>query len=101
MPEEPRLGVRGPERLAQERIGLEIDLSDGEVVRRAPTGVQQVELVAGQGHGASPGRRESYRRARREATAPRAVAAGERPGDRRRPLPPAPPAEDAVVRRPP
>jgi hypothetical protein len=45
--EETWLDVFGPEWLAQERIVEEIDLPNGEVVRRAPVGVDAPELVRG------------------------------------------------------
>jgi hypothetical protein len=42
VPEQTRLDVRGQKRLAEERIVLEIDLPDGEIVRCAPVGVDVV-----------------------------------------------------------
>ena len=44
MAEKPRLDVLGPERLAQERIVEQVDLTDREVVGRAPVGVDRIEL---------------------------------------------------------
>src|SRR6185312_1739762 len=45
--EQPALDVVEAQRCAQERIGEEIDLADGEVVRGAPVGVYQPELIHG------------------------------------------------------
>ncbi len=45
MAEQPRFDVLGLERLAQQGVGHEIDLADGEVVRGAPVGVQGGELL--------------------------------------------------------
>jgi hypothetical protein len=41
MPEQPRLHVRGQERLAQQRVVQQIDLTDREVVGRPPPRVEQ------------------------------------------------------------
>ena len=46
--EQPRLDVLGAERLAEERIGEQVDLSDGQVVGRPPVGVDPRQLVVGQ-----------------------------------------------------
>ena len=43
--EQPRLDVLRPERLAQQRVVLQIDLADGQVVRGPPVGVEEVELA--------------------------------------------------------
>jgi hypothetical protein len=40
-----RLDVRGAQRLPQQRIFLEIDLPDGEVVRGAPVRVYELEFL--------------------------------------------------------
>src|SRR5439155_10852140 len=45
VPEEPRLHVLGAERLAQERVVEQVDLPDGEVVGRAPVGIEEPELL--------------------------------------------------------
>jgi len=39
-----RLDVLGPQRLAQQRVVLQVDLGDGEVVRRLPVGDKTVQL---------------------------------------------------------
>jgi hypothetical protein len=39
MPEQARLDVLRPERLAEQRVVEEVDLADREVVRRPPVGV--------------------------------------------------------------
>ena len=44
VPEQARLDVLGPERLAQERIVLKVDLADRQVVRGAPVGVEVLEV---------------------------------------------------------
>jgi hypothetical protein len=49
VPEQPRLDVLEPQRLAQQRVVAQVDLADGEVVGGAPPGVQQNELLAFQG----------------------------------------------------
>src|SRR5207244_4248866 len=46
--EEPRLHVGGRERAPQERVVVEVDLPDGEVVRRPPVGVHPVQQVVGE-----------------------------------------------------
>ena len=43
--EQPRLHVLGRERLAQERVVEQVDLADGEVVRRAPVRVEEPKLL--------------------------------------------------------
>ena len=51
MAEQPRLDVLGPQRLAQQRVVLQVDLADGQVVRRLPVGEETVELGFGwRGH---------------------------------------------------
>src|SRR6185503_13439536 len=45
VPEQAGLDVLGAQRLAQERVGLQIDLADGQVVRGAPVRVDRRELV--------------------------------------------------------
>src|SRR5205085_3859869 len=47
--EEAGLGVLEPERLAQERVIEQIDLPDGEIVRRAPVSVRAVKVVVREG----------------------------------------------------
>ena len=44
MAEQPRLDVLGAQRLAQQRVVAQVDLRDGEVVRRVPVREQVVEL---------------------------------------------------------
>ncbi len=64
--EQARLHVLGPERLAQERVVEQVDLTDREVVGGAPVGVQQLQL--GRTHAGSisrsgaVGRRRACRR---------------------------------------
>ena len=43
--EQPRLDVLRPQRLAEQRVVEQVDLPDGEVVRRAPPGVDEPQLV--------------------------------------------------------
>ncbi len=45
--EEPRLDVLGRERLGEQRIVLEVDLADRQVVRGAPGDVHQTEIAIG------------------------------------------------------
>ena len=42
--EQARLDVLGPQRLAQQRVVLQVDLGDGQVVGRLPVGEQAVQL---------------------------------------------------------
>ena len=49
VPEQPRLDVLRPQRLGQQRVAQQVDLPHREVVRRAPPGVQGVQLTAGEG----------------------------------------------------
>ena len=46
MAEQPRLDVVRLQSLAEERVAEEIDLADGQVVRRSPVGVESLELDA-------------------------------------------------------
>jgi hypothetical protein len=46
VPEQPRLHVLGEERLAQQGVVKQVDLPDGEVVRRTPPRMQLLELLA-------------------------------------------------------
>jgi hypothetical protein len=46
--EEPRLYVLWPEWLAQERVVEQVDLPDGQVVRRPPVAIDQLELLVGE-----------------------------------------------------
>jgi hypothetical protein len=48
MAEQPRLDVLGPERLAQERVVQQVDLTYRQEVGGAPPPVQQVALLSGQ-----------------------------------------------------
>src|SRR5207253_7655082 len=63
VPEQTRLDVLGAEGFAQQRIGLEIDLADGQVVRRAPPGIQQVQFARTEGmrHDSSSTRQRTLR----------------------------------------
>jgi hypothetical protein len=45
-----------PQRLAQERVVEQVDLADGEVVRRAPPAVDQAQLIVVEGSAAAGGR---------------------------------------------
>jgi hypothetical protein len=45
MAEEARLDVVGLERLTQQRIVEQVDLTDREVVRGTPVGIQQIEVA--------------------------------------------------------
>ena len=45
VPEQPRLDVLGAQRLAEQRVVEQVDLPDRQVVRRAPVGVDEPELV--------------------------------------------------------
>ena len=56
MAEQARLDVLRPERLAEQRVVEQVDLSDGEVVRRPPPGVDQPELVLAERLGRRSGR---------------------------------------------
>jgi len=49
--EQARLDVGGLQGFAQQRIRLQVDLSDGEEVRCAPLGIEQLQLVGHEGHG--------------------------------------------------
>jgi hypothetical protein len=44
--EQPGLDVLGREGLAKQGVVQEIDLTDGEIVRRSPVGIDGAELVA-------------------------------------------------------
>jgi hypothetical protein len=46
--QQARLHMLESKRLRQERVGQEVDLSDRQVVRRAPPGVHQAQLVGGE-----------------------------------------------------
>src|SRR6185437_16313768 len=48
VPEQPRLDVLRPQRLAQQGILLQEDLPNREVVRRAPVPMHAVELLIGE-----------------------------------------------------
>ncbi|PQM46103.1 hypothetical protein C1Y40_03724 [Mycobacterium talmoniae] len=52
MAQQPRLDVLGGQRFGQQRVVQQVDLPDGQVVGGAPIGVDEVELVAGEGCGA-------------------------------------------------
>ena len=47
VPEQPRLHVLEAQRLAQQRVVEQVDLTDREVVRRTPVGVQRLALAGG------------------------------------------------------
>jgi hypothetical protein len=49
--EQPGLDVFGGEVLAQQRVVQQVDLADGQVVGGPPVGVDQVQLVVGEGGG--------------------------------------------------
>src|SRR4029450_7421254 len=49
VPEQPGLDVFLGERLSQERVDVEVDLPDREIVRRTPVRVDLLELVGGEG----------------------------------------------------
>jgi hypothetical protein len=63
--EQARLDVLGGKRLAQQRVVEQVDLRDGEVVRRPPVRVDPAQLGAGQGRPLG-----CARRARRSAPPP-------------------------------
>ena len=46
MPQEPRLDVGRGQRLTKQGVRAKIDLTDGEVIRRAPVGVEGGQLRA-------------------------------------------------------
>jgi hypothetical protein len=46
--EQARLDVGGLQRLVEQRVGLEVDLPDGQVVGGAPPGVESVEIAVAQ-----------------------------------------------------
>ena len=49
VPEQPRLDLLGPQRLGQQRVfPQQVNLPHGQVVRRAPPGIEGVKLAAGQ-----------------------------------------------------
>ena len=54
MSEQARLDVGGSQGLSQQRIVLEVDLPNGQVVGRAPDSVESVKLFARDGHEALP-----------------------------------------------
>ena len=43
--EQARLDVLGAERLAEQRVLVQVDLSDGQVIGRAPPGIDGAHLV--------------------------------------------------------
>src|ERR1051325_12024435 len=47
MPEQARLDVLATQRLAQEWVGQQVDLSNGQIVRSPPVGVDRQQLVVG------------------------------------------------------
>jgi hypothetical protein len=51
MAEQPRLDVRGAQRLAQERVVEQIDLADREIVGGPPVRVHSREEIGGERHG--------------------------------------------------
>ena len=48
--EKARLDVLGAERLAEERVCLQVDLPHREIVRGAKVGVERTQVVGGDGH---------------------------------------------------
>jgi hypothetical protein len=48
MAEKPRLDVLPLQRLAEKRIVEEVDLADGEIVRRPPVGVHPPKFICGE-----------------------------------------------------
>ena len=52
--EQPRLDVLGAQRLAQQGVVEQVDLTDGEIVRGAPPRVEQIELACGERTGGGP-----------------------------------------------
>jgi hypothetical protein len=59
MTEQARFDVGQRQRLAQQRVGIEIDLPDREIVRRAPPSVElaqavRVKRLVSHGHGLIP-----------------------------------------------
>ena len=64
VPEQPRLGVLEPQRLVQEGVVEQVDLSHRQVVRRPPVGVDEPQLVLAE------------RPARRSGDAPRRGVSG-------------------------
>src|SRR4026207_989078 len=54
--EQPWLGVLRAQRLPQERVGHEVDLADGQVIRRTPVRVDQLELFLARGGWLAGGR---------------------------------------------
>src|SRR5439155_6088603 len=51
VPEQARLDMPWLQRLAQQRIRLQVDLADREVVGRAPPAFEKLQLVARESHG--------------------------------------------------
>jgi len=51
VPEQARLHLRGLQRLAQQRVAHQIDLADGQIVRRPPVRVDALQLVDAQRFG--------------------------------------------------
>jgi hypothetical protein len=45
MPKQTRLDVLGSQRLVQQRIIQKIDLADGQIVRRAPIGIEATQVL--------------------------------------------------------
>ncbi len=81
--EEPRLDVLARERLTQERVVEQVDLADGQVVRRSPVRVDEPQLAR---------RKRLLGQSRHSLdTTPR--AAGEARARRRRQFPPVRPAQ--------
>ena len=78
--EEPRLDVRGRERLPQQRIVLQIDLADGQVVRGPPVRVEESDLLGRHRHALIS--RYPVPRRRRRRRAPAAWAGRSRRGRR-------------------
>lgn len=45
MSQQPRFDVLKSQGLGQQRVGQEVDLPDGQVVRRPPVGVQRAQFL--------------------------------------------------------
>src|SRR6266700_2433676 len=57
VPEQPRLDVLGAQRLGQQRVGHQVDLAHGQVVGRAPVGVEGLDAAVREQTGLSAHRR--------------------------------------------
>src|SRR5262249_25746452 len=68
--EQARLDVRRPERFAEQRVVEQIDLPDGQVVRRAPVRVETAEEFSGSRHASYLPRRRDTSRAQSSTLRP-------------------------------